>query len=316
MSGRMKTGPGIAVQKEAGIVLLIRHYSDSLELPVTDHLLRLDQEPAAREERVSVTVCVLTNTNAEALKVSGLLPRRGRKAKLIQSDNHFNLYYLAEIRYFIQTVRKYSKSPVITGDLWSRAKTELESRYSQSECLPLCLRLLNTFEQPGEKKYVSDLLEFIRESQPEDFYQSGQGTVTVSAIHKAKGKEFDWVFLLLNQMRTEKDEDRRRLYVGITRARNELYVHYNSSCRDDITAEGLERETDDTEYPAPEEIISRLSHEDVVLDFFQGKQRRMLTYHSVMFLGSAPLAYTMETDRLCVFLKNTGENGWIARSRI
>ncbi len=179
----------------------------------------------------------------------------------------------------------YSKSPVITRDLWNRAKTELESRYSQSECLPLCMRLLKTFEQLSEKKYVSDLLEFIRESQPEDFYQSGQGTVTVSAIHKAKGKEFDWVFLLLNQMRTEKDEDRRRLYVGITRARNELYVHYNSSCLDDITAEGLERETDDTEYPAPEEIISRLSHEDVVLDFFQGKQRRMLTYHSGMFLG-------------------------------
>ena len=143
----------------------------------------------------------------------------------------------------------YSKSPVITRDLWNRAKTELESRYSQSECLPLCMRLLKTFEQLSEKKYVSDLLEFIRESQPEDFYQSGQGTVTVSAIHKAKGKEFDWVFL------------------------------------DDITAEGLERETDDTEYPAPEEIISRLSHEDVVLDFFQGKQRRMLTYHSGMFLG-------------------------------
>lgn len=279
---RMKLQSAIPVQAQDGIVRLIRHTSENLEIPVVDNLLKIEKNEKGSKD--CVTSCILTNTNEEALKVFGLLLKQGRKAKLIQSNDGFNLYHLAEIRFFLQMIKKQDTSPVIRDSLWESAKNQLMSRYAKSECLPICLNLLTTFEQLNQKKYRSDFEEFIRESKLEDFYQNDNKTVIVSTIHKSKGREFDRVFLLLNHMQLQNDEDRRRLYVGITRAKKELYVHYNSPCLDTISAPGMERQQDTAVYAPAFDIISQLAHQDVVLSFFKGKQREMLRLYSGMEL--------------------------------
>jgi ATP-dependent DNA helicase RecQ len=61
------------------------------------------------------------------------------------------------------------------------------------------LNLIRDFEDCNpKKKYKSDFETFVRESKLEDFYNENGETVFVSTIHKAKGKEFDNIFIMLD----------------------------------------------------------------------------------------------------------------------
>ncbi len=50
------------------------------------------------------TTCVLTKKNDEALQITGLLVKNGLQAKLIQSNDGFNLYNLLEVRFFLSSL--------------------------------------------------------------------------------------------------------------------------------------------------------------------------------------------------------------------
>lgn len=110
--------------------------------------------------------------------------------------------------------------------------------------------------------------EFISESKYEDFYTAENDTIYVSTIHKAKGREFDCVYLLLNNILLNTDEQRRKIYVGITRAKEELYVHYNTNIFPNAPVEVIE---DVKSYNEPDELTLQFTHRDVVLDFFKDK---------------------------------------------
>lgn len=92
ISDRMKSTPNVAIQNNNGIVKLIRYYSDNMEEPIV-------QDIKNRESKSSV--CILTNTNDEALRLVGLLTKNGVKAKLIQSMDGFSLQNLVEVRFLL-----------------------------------------------------------------------------------------------------------------------------------------------------------------------------------------------------------------------
>ena len=270
---RMKTEDIRAVRQDSGTVQIVRHTSRHLEQPVVEHVLQTCGGGRA---------CVLTNTNEEALQVLGLLTRHGVRAKLIQSMDGFRLYDLAEIRFFLKMIdRQQGPSPVISDAVWNEAKAQLQETYRSSTCLENCLNLIADFEQINRfGKYRSDLEEFIRDSQYEDFYSDDRETVFVSTIHKAKGREFDSVYLLLDHVPLQSDADWRKLYVGLTRAKNNLYIHCNTNIFDAYQIPEVERQTDPVIYSEPEEITFQLTHRDVVLDFFKGKKAQLLRLHS------------------------------------
>lgn len=260
---RLKTNPILPVQNENGTVKLIKHLSRNLEIPVVENIKRTHKGTSS---------CVLTNTNDEALKVMGVLMKEGIKARLIQSNDGFNLYNLAEVRYFIKILNQNTKSPIISDEVWESAKKKLKERYDGSECLEVCLNMINEFADTNIKKYLTDFKVFISESQYSDFYKDKQGEVIVSTIHKSKGREFDNVYMLLNKVSYSNDEQKRKIYVGLTRAKKELYIHYNNACFDDYSSENIEFEQDNNIYPEPDEIIMQLSHRDVFLGFFRNKK--------------------------------------------
>lgn len=268
---RMKTDPIVSVRKENGVVRLIKHSSKNLEKAVVNDIIK---------SAYSGTTCVLTATNDEAYRVMGTLLKNNIRAKLIQSLDSFDLHELAEIRCFLKKIEKTGASPTVSDELWNKAKEALKKDYRDSECLPLCLNMLEDFELSNERKYKTDLEMFLHESQLEDFYRDEQGVVTVSTVHKSKGREFDSVFMLLDNVKADTDEERRKLYVGMTRAKSNLHIHYNNDIFDDIEPNGAEKIFDERLYDRPDEIVAQLTHKDIFLDFCKDKRNVILNAKS------------------------------------
>ncbi len=259
---RIKKQPIISVSRENGIVEITKHASKNLEIPLINNI---------KGAFKGGTAGVLTNTNDEALRITGLLIREGLRARLIQSNEGFDLYDLSEFRCFLKATGKDASTPFISDSEWNEGIERLKKTFSQSACLGACLDLLDDFERQHEAKYKNDLEIFIREAQLEDYFKLKQDEIAVSTIHKAKGREYDSVFMMLNATRFETDADRRKVYVGITRAKQELYIHYNGDCLDGFILDDVKSLVDHSVYPRTEEITLQLSHRDVFLGFFKGK---------------------------------------------
>src|SRR5690606_24269470 len=153
----------------------------------------------------------------------------GLRARLIQTNDGFNLYNLAEVRYFLAALNMVDDTFLISDDSWSAAKRSVANRFKNSSQLEVCNNLIRDFEVTNPKrKYRSDLKVFIRESKLEDFLNQNGETIFVSTIHKAKGKEFDHVFIMLERFVLTTDETKRQLYVAMTRAKRHLTIHMNT----------------------------------------------------------------------------------------
>lgn len=257
---RMKTSPIVSMRKEDGWVGVTRHQSACMYQPLVEELCR---------NREKGTTCVLTQTNEEAVIVVALLRKRGVRSKLIQSMEGLLFWNMAEMRYFLKYISKRVSTPLISDDLWEEAKNATFTVYDGSSSLSYVKRCVEVFEQINRTKYVTDFKEFVFESSVEDFCDVSGSDVVVSTIHKAKGREFDDVYMLIADGYLKDDHLLRRYYVGITRAKNRLFVHTNGDFFAGLKAD--EYRVDPQEYAMPEEIVLQLSHKDVFLDFFKLK---------------------------------------------
>jgi ATP-dependent DNA helicase RecQ len=191
ISHRLKDTPIMAVQNDNGKIRIVRYRSLHLIMPLVNDLL---------SRGLAGSTCVLTRTNEEALQITGLLVKSGLQAKLIQSNDGFNLYNLLEVRFFLEQLNLAEDVYMISDDVWVNAKRKLVDEFGGSPNSELCINLIKDFEATNPKyKYKSDLEIFIRESKLEDFYGERVETIFVSTMHKAKGREFDNVFLMLDQ---------------------------------------------------------------------------------------------------------------------
>ena len=92
----------------------------------------------------------------------------------------------------------------------------------------------------------------------------------VSTIHKAKGREFDNVHLLLCGIQRMDDDMLRAIYVGITRAKHNLYLYNDVSF---LTSQSS--------------IVLSLSMRDVWLDYFRHRKEQVHRLRSGDKLGYA-----------------------------
>lgn len=263
ISDRVKTLPCVPVQTDEGKVRIVKHVNSHFELAIIRELL---------QEKQTGSVCILTNTNFKAAQMVSLLHHNNVDAKLIESNDGFDTFDLEEIRYFFQQL-KLNKVMASQND-WAEAVDRLSVRYRNSEALPICLKILKSYERLHKKYYLTDLEIFLHETHLEDYMAEEKDTVTVSTIHKVKGKEFDHVYIMLTQEKIWDDEARRVLYVGMTRAKESLSIHYWDSILDDINVEGIERTFDPALYQEPDEIVLQFGFRDVYLDFFKDANRK------------------------------------------
>ena len=123
-------------------------------------------------------------------------------------------------------------------------------------------------------KYRSDFREFVFESSVEDFCDVADAEVVVSTIHKAKGREFDDVYMLVSDTPWKDDALMRRYYVGMTRAKNRLFIHTNGPCFDHL--ESAQHVNCQEQFPMPNEIALQMSHRDVFLGYFKERKQDVL----------------------------------------
>lgn len=263
MSNRLKSAPIICRRSDRGCVRLIHHASLDYEQAIVNEIL--SGAPGG-------TVCVLTATNDDALVISALLNKSGRRARLIRSNDGFYLRDLAEFRFFLDTIREFDAA-CLDNDTWTKSAEMVVEHFRGSECLEMfgnCLEAFNE-ECPG-RKYISDFENFLLESRLEDFSKSRSSEIIVSTIHKSKGCEYDNVYISLKGLGDITDKERRMIYVGMTRAKNNLSVHFSNVNL--FLDKSLQRFIieDNTVYGAPMEVLMQLSHRDVVLDIFKGCQ--------------------------------------------
>lgn len=261
---RLKETPIISRQTDNGKIKLVRHHSPNLITPLAQDIISTD---------LSGTTCVLVKTNEEAWEITGLLTKYKLNTRLIQSNESFDLSNISELRFFLNSLNLAHDTHIINEEYWEKSKRELIKKFQRSSKLELCLNTIDDFELANPaKKYKSDLESFIRESRLEDFFRFNRETIYVSTIHKAKGKEFDNIFLMLNNYNINTDDSKRLLYVAMSRAKENLTIHLNSGFLDNLQAENFEKINDTHTYLPPQGITMQLSHKDVWLDYFINRQ--------------------------------------------
>lgn len=261
---RLKDTPIIANQSDLGKIKLVRYRSNNLITPLVQDILSAE---------LAGTTCVLTKSNEEALQITGLLVKNGLQAKLIQSNDGFSLYNLLEVRFFLSRLGLGEGIFTISDEVWNGAKRKLKERFARSLNYEVCVNLIKEFEAAQPKhKFKSDLDIFIRESKLEDFLGGDSETIFVSTIHKAKGREFDNVFLMLESFSLGTVEAVRQLYVAMTRAKGNLTIHYNGNYLDTIITESLEQIENSEDHLPPRLLALQLTFKDVWLDFFRNPQ--------------------------------------------
>lgn len=242
---RMKQTPIVSISQEDGMVETAANYQSFID----------DFQPKGSS-------AVLTITNEQTLQVAHILRRQGKHVRLIQSTDGFRFINLAEVRYFFKQIGE-SEDGSISGGQWAKAKQRTEEAYSSSSCLEAVRQFFADFEATHKSYYRSDLREFALESSIDDFVATEDNTVFVSTIHKAKGREFDTVHLLMGGIREMDADMRRALYVGITRAKHNLYIYNETSFL--------------ANQPS---IVLSLSMRDVWLDYFRDNKEQVLSLRS------------------------------------
>jgi DNA helicase-2/ATP-dependent DNA helicase PcrA len=174
---------------------------------------------------------------------------------------------------------------------------ELASSIGLMDIAPLSQVESPKTAEPVLEEFLSQLV--LNSKEEEDKEDTPQNAVTLMTLHGAKGLEFPVVFLVgledgnLPHQRTidegtDLSEERRLFYVGITRAKEVLYlsraknrIRYGKAvprnpCRflEDIPQDLiLERDESSTPQFKSEEAAKR--HEEEVLNFFEEIQKRL-----------------------------------------
>ncbi len=265
LQGRLKNTPITAHQADDGVINISRYTHGGLIIPTVTKIVNTP---------LAGSTCVLTHTNTEAEEITGLLLKHGLKAKLIRSNDGFALYNLAEIKHFLDLLNTPNDVHVITDKAWDAAKRLVKTKFVKSENWPVLEQLITDFETVNPKKrYRSDLDVFIRESHLEDFYRRDAETIFISTVHKAKGREFDNIFLMLDSLKYMlTEQEKREIYVAITRAKQSLNIHLNSGHFDHIQTTNMHLTAITGQNPPADQLSMHLTHEDVYLDHFYHTQ--------------------------------------------
>jgi len=264
ISKRMKIDEIESHTSRNGQIVLAKHHSTHLEVPLTNHI---------KNSNLQGSTAILTKTNQQAMTITGLLIKEGIKAKLIESTTEFKLINMSEFRYFFKLLTNQDNITIIAEELWQESKKLLLRVFRRSMHIDLVSNILLAYEKENQVKYLSDFKVFLIESNFSDFIDSDD--LIVSTLHKAKGREFDNVYIHYEGLNSLDDEEKRLIYVGMTRAKHNLLIHYSGDYFDDLKPYSTKLYDVNKSYEKPKRLMYELSHSDVQLGYFKYTQHHI-----------------------------------------
>jgi ATP-dependent DNA helicase RecQ len=280
---RFKSNEIYSEQSENGEITVTKVSEQQLLPALVDAVLKTD---------LTGSTAILTNTNEDALQITGFLNRNNMPAQLIQNQNNtFNLTQLMELRTFYNDLDLLPDAQRIAKDKWNQAKILFAQKFKSSSNYHWCKNLLVDFQDNYPKiKFVSDFKGFLLQSKIEDFIQADKEQIIVSTIHKAKGHEFDNVFLGLHNFKTNSNDNERAIYVALTRAKTNLQILTNTDTFNQISVPSVQYVVPKDNYPLFDYMEVELGFKDVHLGYFGFVQKRMqnlLPGYALTIIGEA-----------------------------
>ncbi len=150
------------------------------------------------------------------------------------SDTMMELREWAETEGVAALIRRVMDA---TGYVEMLKQGKMENSESRMENLEELVSSATEFEKTSDDTSVTAFLETVALSSETDKYDGDEGKILLMTLHNAKGLEFPVVFMpgmedgIFPHMRSLEDpeqmeEERRICYVGITRAKERLYISW------------------------------------------------------------------------------------------
>jgi ATP-dependent DNA helicase RecQ len=170
----------------------------------------------------------------------------------------------------------------------------MREKYARSKNLSTAEIVIESFAQVYSHIFFREWLSHIVEMKINDVHNDAGSGVLVSTIHKAKGREYDNVFLMIGGDEWKTDDRLRLLYVGVTRTKHRLSVVTNTELFASLADDRTEIFQDNSIYQDPGNVSINLNYDDVYLDFY--KNETVSATVSSVHAGN-PLAY-MDKDQI------------------
>lgn len=181
-------------------------------------------------------VWILCYTNEYALKIAYYLKQEGYKnIELLLNETWYSLSRTVEFFSFIEKFAE-RKDEITEKELQEQFE-KIVYQYGESETSHKLFLAIKNFKSLNKKYYWSNIKEFFTDILGQDLTRETESElITISTLHKAKGKEFHSVILAFdewyhweNEYTSSRDVMRRAIYVWLTRAKRNLLVFWSES---------------------------------------------------------------------------------------
>ncbi|MCH5322257.1 MAG: AAA family ATPase [Helicobacter sp.] len=218
------------IEQKKGFVKITQYSANSSILENIVNEVSKELEKLKESENIAI----LLRSNEEVLGAFSVLNERGIKASYILKKEGFRLGNLVELRDFLEFLRNND---------FDEAQKLAKEKYDKSSNFNLFCEAVERFKKEYEGKFeeysketIAGYFEAYLKEIEFDEFESTKSKVIVSTMHKAKGKEFDSVFVCIDEnfISKEYEYDIRLLYVALTRAKTALHIHSKNTYINEI----------------------------------------------------------------------------------
>jgi ATP-dependent DNA helicase RecQ len=236
VSRRYKTKPLVSTSKYNGYIEFIQAQSQHLIEPAIN---------VVNKNELEGTTIFLAHTNNEVVSLYSHLKALDYDVKYLLDNEGYKLKNLLEIYKFNELLQLEDE---ITEEILYKILGQLQERYKASKNFYKIQKLVKLFIEDNAYQTFSIWDEFLDELDVSMFDEKAK--YTISTIHKSKGKEFDNVIMMLQNV-LRNDYFRRLYYVGMTRAKHNLYLLSNDNHFTQNAENYIEVSKDTQEYGEP-----------------------------------------------------------------